>query len=106
MRSQNAQIGPAATAMARHTATVAVVTPPMSRWWRTTPTRPRGCGCGSPQNTPVQIFTIDTSVSNDAAIACYTSAGFRRVGILHGRERNTTGDGWHDTLLMSYCSWW
>ena len=52
------------------------------------------------------LVQIDPSASNDAAIACYTSAGFRRVGILHGRERNTPGDGWHDTLLMSYCSWW
>ena len=36
-----------------------------------------------------------------------TGAGAEWVhGILHGRERNTTDDGWHDTLLMSYCSWW
>ena len=52
------------------------------------------------------LVQIDPSASNDAAIACYRAAGFRPVGVLHGRERNTTDDGWHDTLLMSYCSWW
>jgi aminoglycoside 6'-N-acetyltransferase len=52
------------------------------------------------------LVTIDPAASNDAAIACYTACGFRPVGVLHGRERNTDGSGWHDTLLMSYCSWW
>ena len=52
------------------------------------------------------LVQIDPAASNAAAIACYTACGFRPVGILHGRERDTHGDGWHDTLLMSYCSWW
>ena len=52
------------------------------------------------------LVQIDPAASNAAAIACYTSCGFRPVGILHGRERNTHDPGWHDTLLMSYCSWW
>jgi aminoglycoside 6'-N-acetyltransferase len=52
------------------------------------------------------LVTIDPAASNTAAIACYTACGFRPVGVLHGRERNTDGSGWHDTLLMSYCSWW
>ena len=51
------------------------------------------------------LVQIDPAASNEAAIACYTACGFRPVGILHGRERDTTGSGWHDTLLMSYCSW-
>ena len=52
------------------------------------------------------LVQIDPAASNDAAIACYRACGFRPVGVLHGRERNTHDDGWHDTLLMSYCSWW
>lgn len=52
------------------------------------------------------LVTIDPSASNTAAIACYTSCGFRPVGILHGRERDTDRRGWHDTMLMQYCSWW
>lgn len=50
--------------------------------------------------------TIDPAASNTAAIACYTACGFRPVGVLHGRERNTDRQGWHDTLLMQFCSWW
>jgi aminoglycoside 6'-N-acetyltransferase len=52
------------------------------------------------------LVTIDPAASNAAAIACYQNCGFRPVGILHGRERDTDRRGWHDTLLMSYCSWW
>ena len=52
------------------------------------------------------LVQTDPAASNAAAIACYTACGFRPVGVLHGRERNTDGHGWHDTLLMSYCSWW
>ena len=52
------------------------------------------------------LVTIDPAASNAAAIACYTACGFRPVGVLHGRERDTDREGWHDTLLMQYCSWW
>jgi aminoglycoside 6'-N-acetyltransferase len=52
------------------------------------------------------LVQIDPAASNTSAIACYTACGFRPVGFLHGRERDTRGTGWHDTLLMSYCSWW
>jgi aminoglycoside 6'-N-acetyltransferase len=52
------------------------------------------------------LVQIDPAASNAAAIACYTACGFRPVGILHGRERDTEGSGWHDTLLMAFCSWW
>ena len=52
------------------------------------------------------LVQIDPAAGNAAAIACYTACGFRPVGVLHGRERDTRGAGWHDTLLMSYCSWW
>jgi aminoglycoside 6'-N-acetyltransferase len=51
------------------------------------------------------LVTIDPASSNAGAIACYRSCGFEPVGILHGRERNTDGTGWHDTLLMAYSSW-
>ena len=52
------------------------------------------------------LVQIDPAASNAAAIACYTASGFRPVGVLHGRERAPEGTGWHDTLLMQYCSWW
>jgi aminoglycoside 6'-N-acetyltransferase len=48
------------------------------------------------------LVTIDPARSNEGAIACYRACGFRPVGVLHGRERNTDGSGWHDTLLMEY----
>ena len=51
------------------------------------------------------LVQIDPAAGNAAAIACYLACGFTPVGVLHGRERDTDGAGWHDTLLMSYCSW-
>lgn len=42
---------------------------------------------------------IDPAAHNDAAIACYESVGFRRVGVLQAYERSPDG-GWHDGLLM------
>ena len=51
------------------------------------------------------LVQIDPAAGNTAAIACYSACGFLPVGVLHGRERDTDGTGWHDTLLMSYCSW-
>jgi aminoglycoside 6'-N-acetyltransferase len=44
-------------------------------------------------------ITIDPAVANARAIACYESAGFRRVGILREYERGADGT-WHDGLLM------
>jgi len=48
------------------------------------------------------LVTIDPASDNEAAIACYRSCGFRPVGVLPGRERDTDMQGWHDTLLMAY----
>jgi aminoglycoside 6'-N-acetyltransferase len=48
------------------------------------------------------LVQIDPAAHNQAAIACYGACGFQPVGILPGRERDTTGDTWHDTLLMAY----
>ncbi len=48
------------------------------------------------------LVTIDPAHANEGAIACYRACGFRPVGVLHGRERDTDGVGWHDTLLMEY----
>jgi aminoglycoside 6'-N-acetyltransferase len=45
-------------------------------------------------------ITIDPAACNAAAIRAYEKAGFRRVGVLRGYERDTDGDGWHDGLLM------
>jgi aminoglycoside 6'-N-acetyltransferase len=48
------------------------------------------------------LVQIDPDARNATAIACYERCGFRRVGVLVGRERDTDGPGWHDTLLMAY----
>jgi aminoglycoside 6'-N-acetyltransferase len=45
-------------------------------------------------------ITIDPAVDNTAAIRAYEKVGFRSVGVLRAAERNTDGDGWHDSLLM------
>lgn len=44
-------------------------------------------------------ITIDPAAHNDAAIACYSSLGFRPVGILREHERGLDGT-FHDGLLM------
>ena len=46
--------------------------------------------------------TVDPAVGNAGAVACYRACGFLPVGVLHRRERDTDGRGWHDTLLMEY----
>jgi RimJ/RimL family protein N-acetyltransferase len=43
---------------------------------------------------------IDPAADNEAAIRCYTAAGFRPVGVMRHYERDTDGKGWHDGLLM------
>jgi len=45
-------------------------------------------------------ITIDPAASNLAAIRAYEKAGFRRVGVMRRYERDSSGDGWHDGLLM------
>ena len=45
-------------------------------------------------------ITIDPAAENAAAIRTYEKAGFRRVGVMRGYERDTDGRGWHDGLLM------
>jgi len=44
--------------------------------------------------------TIDPAAANVAAIRAYEKAGFRAVGVMRCYERDVTGDGWHDGLLM------
>jgi len=44
--------------------------------------------------------TIDPASENHAAIRAYEKAGFRRVGVMRGYERDSGGQGWHDGLLM------
>ncbi len=44
-------------------------------------------------------LVIDPAADNTAAIRCYTSVGFRPVGVLRRYERDPDG-GWHDGLLM------
>ena len=64
----------------------------------------RWCVTGSSSDRGHHLVTIDPAASNAGAIACYRACGFQPVGVLHGRERNTDGTGWHDTLLMAYSS--
>ena len=45
-------------------------------------------------------LTIDPAADNEAAIACYSAAGFRSVGVMRDYERDHDGTGWHDGLLM------
>jgi RimJ/RimL family protein N-acetyltransferase len=45
-------------------------------------------------------LVIDPAADNEAAIQCYASVGFRRVGLMRGYERDADGAGWHDALLM------
>jgi aminoglycoside 6'-N-acetyltransferase len=45
-------------------------------------------------------ITIDPATGNAAAIACYTKAGFRPVGVMRLAERDSDGRGWHDSLMM------
>jgi aminoglycoside 6'-N-acetyltransferase len=44
--------------------------------------------------------TIDPSVENLAAIRAYEKAGFTRVGVMRGYEREPDGPHWRDGLLM------
>lgn len=44
-------------------------------------------------------LTIDPSVDNEAAIACYAGVGFERVGVMRSYERRPDGT-WGDGLLM------
>ena len=44
-------------------------------------------------------LTIDPSVENEAAIACYSKAGFERVGVMRAYERTADGS-WGDGVLM------
>lgn len=45
-------------------------------------------------------LVIDPAADNRAAIRCYTSVGFRPVGVMRSYERDSAGSGWHDGLLM------
>jgi len=47
-------------------------------------------------------IVIDPAADNVAAVACYTACGFRTVGRLQAYQRNPTGAGWMDGLLMEY----
>jgi aminoglycoside 6'-N-acetyltransferase len=45
-------------------------------------------------------ITIDPATANAAAIRAYEKVGFTPVGVMRRRERDVSGDGWHDSLLM------
>lgn len=44
-------------------------------------------------------LVIDPAADNEAAIRCYSKAGFRPVGLMRQYEQDNDG-GWHDGLLM------
>ena len=45
-------------------------------------------------------LTIDPATTNTAAIRTYEKVGFKPVGIMRRYERDASGSGWHDGLLM------
>jgi aminoglycoside 6'-N-acetyltransferase len=45
-------------------------------------------------------ITIDPATENVAAIRAYEKAGFKPVGVMRQSERDSDGNGWHDSLLM------
>jgi RimJ/RimL family protein N-acetyltransferase len=45
-------------------------------------------------------ITIDPATANEAAIRCYSKAGFSPVGVMRLAERDADGSGWHDALMM------
>src|SRR5215207_5689226 len=45
-------------------------------------------------------ITVDPATTNAVAIRVYEKVGFKPVGVMRRYERDTTGDGWHDGLLM------
>jgi aminoglycoside 6'-N-acetyltransferase len=45
-------------------------------------------------------ITIDPAAENTAAIRAYEKVGFKPVGVMRQYERDTGGEGWHDSLLM------
>ena len=46
--------------------------------------------------------TIDPTVGNDAALACYERAGFERVGVMRRAERYWRTGEWRDAVFMEY----
>jgi aminoglycoside 6'-N-acetyltransferase len=45
-------------------------------------------------------ITIDPAAENAAAVRAYEKAGFKPVGVMRLSERDSDGQGWHDSLLM------
>lgn len=45
-------------------------------------------------------ITIDPAAENAAAIRASEKVGFRPVGVMRAYERDVSGEGWHDGLLM------
>lgn len=45
-------------------------------------------------------ITVDPATTNAVAIRVYEKVGFKPVGVMRRYERDATGDGWHDGLLM------
>jgi aminoglycoside 6'-N-acetyltransferase len=45
-------------------------------------------------------LVIDPAAANAMAIGCYSSVGFKPVGLMRQYERDVDGTGWHDGLLM------
>jgi aminoglycoside 6'-N-acetyltransferase len=44
-------------------------------------------------------LVIDPAANNEAAIACYSTVGFKPVGVMRSYERSADGS-WSDGLLM------
>ena len=57
-------------------------------------------GDGDAARAEVKRLFLEVAADNEAAIACYSKLGFRAIGRMHRSERDATGQGWHDQLLM------
>ncbi|HEV7162655.1 MAG TPA: GNAT family protein [Solirubrobacteraceae bacterium] len=45
-------------------------------------------------------ITIDPATGNLAAIRAYEKVGFKAIGVMRRAERDASGAGWHNCLLM------
>jgi hypothetical protein len=45
---------------------------------------------------------MDPAVGHTPSIRCIQGCGYQTVGVLHQYERDASGPGWHDNLLLEF----